>query len=171
MQHIIFQTDRLLLRRMTLEDAPLILALNSHPEVLRYLHEPILTTEADARRVLTDIIIPQYDLYNQGRWAMILKATGAFIGWCGLKWRPESGETDLGYRLLPDCWGKGYATEAARQTLSYGHHELGITTIIGRAHIDNLASITILQKIGMLYLKDEIVDTCPVKTFYSAIKA
>ncbi len=162
---IILQTPRLILRRITEADAPLIFALNRSPDVLRYLHEPELKDEADARRVIRDIILPQYSLYNLGRWAIILKEGNTFIGWCGLKYRPEKKEIDLGYRLVPQYWGYGYATEAATHTLRYGLDILNLETIIGQAHIENIASWTILEKIGMQYIKDEIVDDCPVKVY------
>jgi [ribosomal protein S5]-alanine N-acetyltransferase len=162
---IIFETPRLILRRMTEADAPLIYALNSSPDVLKYLHEPELKDEADASRVIRDIIMPQYSLYNLGRWAMHLKEGNSFIGWCGLKFRPELAEIDLGYRLMRQYWGHGYATEAAEYTLRYGLDVMDLETITGRAHIKNIASWTILQKIGMQYIKDEIVDDCPVKTY------
>ncbi|MGC4100474.1 GNAT family N-acetyltransferase [Ferruginibacter sp.] len=162
--HIIFQTPRLLLRRFTLDDAPLILQLNSDPEVLKYLHEPLLETEAQATKVLSDIILPQYE-HNLGRWAIHTKHNNEFIGWCGLKYRPELEEIDLGYRLKKTAWGHGYALEAAQHTIDYGLNELNIKTITGRAHVDNTASLQILQKTGMQFLKDETIDNCPVKTF------
>ncbi len=162
---VILETPRLLLRRMTLEDAPLLLELNSKPEVLRYIHEPMLVDEDHARQVITDIILPQYTLYNRGRWAVHLKADGRFAGWCGLKWHPAEGITDLGYRLLPVFWGKGYASEAALHTLNYGFDTLAIDKITGRAHAENLASVAILQKIGMRYAGNEVVDNCLVKIF------
>ncbi len=163
--YIVFETPRLILRRMTEADAPLIYALNSSPDVLQYLHEPELKDEADARRVITDIIMPQYSLYNLGRWAMIVKEGNTFIGWCGLKYRPELEEIDLGYRLMRQHWGHGYATEAALNTIKYGFDVLNLATITGRAHIKNIASWTVLEKIGMQYVKDEMVDDCPVKTY------
>lgn len=163
MQRII-ETPRLYLRRFTLADAPLIYKLNSKPEVLQYLHEHLVKDETHAAEVLTNIILPQYER-NLGRWATYLKDTDEFIGWCGLKYRPEIDETDLGYRFLPQHWGKGYATEAAKHTVEYGLNILGLQTITGRAHVENAASLKVLQKIGMTYLKDEVVDSCPVKTF------
>jgi RimJ/RimL family protein N-acetyltransferase len=133
---VIFETSRLLLRQFTLEDAPILLQLNSDPEVLKYLHEPLLQDEDNA-----------------------------FIGWCGLKYRPELEEIDLGYRFMQTAWGKGFATEAAQETLAYGFKKLYLSLITGRAHIENLASIRVLEKIGMEYIGDGIVDDCPVKTF------
>ena len=109
---IIFQAPRLLLRQFTQDDAHLILSLNSDPEIVKYVHEPTLKTEEQAKKILLDIILPQYK-NNLGRWAIHTKDNMDFIGWCGLKYRPELDEIDLGYRLMQKAWGKGYATEAA----------------------------------------------------------
>ncbi len=164
--HIILETPRLYLRCFAdnEEDAALIFALNSDAEVLKYLHEPLLSDTRHAREILQNVILPQYK-NKLGRWAAHLKQNNEFIGWCGLKYRPELGETDLGYRLKKNAWGKGYATEAASACLTHGFDSLGLDIITGRAHIDNTASLIILQKIGMQYIKDEIIDDCPVKTF------
>jgi ribosomal-protein-alanine N-acetyltransferase len=161
---IIFETPRLWLRQFTLDDASLLVALNSNPQVLKYLHEPLLTTEEQALHVLENIILPQYK-NKLGRWAIYIKETGEFIGWCGLKYLADRDETDLGYRLMQQYWGKGYAYEAAKHTLDYGFNHLHLNTIVGRAHIENTASLKILEKIGMHYVNDEVVDNCPVKTF------
>lgn len=162
--HLIIKTPRLYLRRFTLADAPLIYELNSKPEVLQYVHEHVIKDNTHATEVLTNIIMPQYQR-NLGRWATFISHTHEFIGWCGLKFRTELDETDIGYRFLPQYWGKGYATEAAKHTLEYGLDTVGLQTITGRAHVENAASLKVLQKIGMTYLKDEVVDNCPVKTF------
>ncbi|MBA2250787.1 MAG: GNAT family N-acetyltransferase, partial [Chitinophagaceae bacterium] len=133
---IVFETPRLFLRLFTKDDAALILALNSDPEIVKYVHENILKTEAEAKNIISNIILPQYK-NNLGRWAIHLKSDGAFIGWCGLKHLPDSSEIDLGYRLMKPAWGKGYATEAARHTLEHGFKKLDLPLITGKAHIDN----------------------------------
>lgn len=165
--HIIFETSRLILRQFTEADAPLILTLNSDPEVLKYLHEPTLKTVEQAENILLDIILPQYK-NNLGRWAIYTKNDMDFIGWCGLKYRPELDEIDLGYRLMQNAWGKGYATEAAQHTLDHGLNKLQLKLITGRAHIENLASIKVLEKIGMDFIGEGIVDDCPVRTYTKA---
>ena len=142
----------------------MILQLNSDPEILKYVHEPVLTTEEQARQILTDIILPQYK-NNLGRWAIHTKNNNEFIGWCGLKYRPELNEIDLGYRLKKDAWGKGYATEAAKHTLDHGFNNLNLQLITGRAHVENIASIKVLEKIGMQFIGEGIIDDCPVKTY------
>ena len=160
----IFETPRLILSQFTKDDASLILRLNSHPEVVKYVHEPVLKTEERAQEILLNIILPQYKL-NLGRWAIYTKEKNEFIGWCGLKHQPEANEIDLGYRLHPAWWRQGFATEAARHTLEYGLNKLRIPVITGRAHVKNMASLKILETIGMVWTKDEVIDNCPVKTF------
>ena len=162
--HIIFETPRLILRRFTEADAPLILQLNSDPEVVKYVHEPALETEEQARDIILNIIQPQYK-NNLGRWAMFTKAANEFIGWCGLKYRPEQDEIDLGYRLVKNAWGKGFATEAAQHTLEYGFTKLNLKLITGKAHVENIASLKILGKLGMVFIREGVEDNCPVRTY------
>jgi [ribosomal protein S5]-alanine N-acetyltransferase len=165
--HIVFETPRLYLCQFTEADAPLILELNSDPEVVKYVHEPTLKTEEEAGKIIKDIILPQYK-NKLGRWAMHIKGTDEFIGWCGLKYRPELDEIDLGYRLMQKAWGKGYATEAAQYTVDHGFNELDLKLITARAHIENLASIRVLEKLGMDFIGEGIVDNCPVRTYTKA---
>ena len=161
--HIILQTPRLILRQFTLAEAVLIQQLNSDPEVVKYIHEPTVDSIEQATTILKEIILPQYTLYNMGRWALHLKETNEFIGWCGLKKIDDI--IDLGYRFHQHNWGKGYATEAAQHVLDYGLQVLKIPLITGRAHIENTASQKVLEKIGMQFTKEEVVDNCPVKTY------
>ena len=161
---IMFETPRLILRRFTEEDAALILQLNSDPDVVKYVHERVLQTEEEAREIIVSIILPQYEL-NLGRWAMHTKADNEFIGWCGLKYLPKYDEIDLGYRINKSSWGKGFATEAATYTLDYGFNILQIPLITGKAHVDNIASLKILEKIGMKFIREEMEDECPIKVY------
>jgi len=162
--NVIIETDRLLLRTFTIEDAPLIYNLNLDPEVIRYTLDPIRDIE-HAREVLEKTILPQYALYNHGRWAVHTKQGMEFIGWCGLKARPERNEIDLGYRFIKSAWGKGYATEAAYACIQYGFEKLRLQRIIGRAMPGNKESLRVLEKCGMTYTGDEVVDGHPAKTY------
>jgi RimJ/RimL family protein N-acetyltransferase len=165
--HIVLETPRLILGQFTEDDAPLILRLNSYPDIVKYVHEPVLTSEEQARRIIVDIILPQYR-NNLGRWATYTKSNNEFIGWCGLKYRSERDEFDLGYRLIKSAWGNGYATEAAKHSLDHGINKLDLPIITGRAHIENIASLNVLEKIGMQFYREEIVDNCPVKTYIAS---
>lgn len=151
--NVIIETDRLLLRTFTIEDAAMIYQLNLDP----------VKDVNHAKEILEKTILPQYALYNHGRWAVHVKsgldpvATG-FIGWCGLKTRPEMNEVDLGYRFMKNTWGKGYATEAANASLRHGFERLGLKRIVGRALPGNLASIRVLEKCGMIYIGEQVVE-------------
>jgi RimJ/RimL family protein N-acetyltransferase len=162
--NVIIETDRLLLRTFTEKDAPLLFDLNFDPEVTKFTYDPMKDIN-HAKQVLEEVILPQYALYNHGRWAVHLKQRLEFIGWCGLKFRPERNEIDLGYRFIKTAWGNGYATEAAFASIKHGFEKLNLQRIIGRAVPDNLASLKILEKCGMSYMGVEFVDGYPAKTY------
>jgi RimJ/RimL family protein N-acetyltransferase len=155
--NVVFESDRLLFRLFTMEDAELVYRLNLDPEVTRFTHDPVSTIEK-ASEILERTILPQYALYNHGRWAVHLKQDLEFIGWCGLKYRAELKEIDLGYRFIKEFWGKGYATEAAFASIRYGFEKLGLQRIVGRAEPANIASVKVLEKCGMKHIGEEIVD-------------
>lgn len=167
--NIVIETERLLLRTFTIEDAPLIYELNLDPDVIRYTGDPINDIE-HARQILEQTILPQYALYNHGRWAVHVKPGFdligiGFIGWCGLKARPERNEIDLGYRFIKKAWGKGYATEAAFACMKYGFEKLNLQRIVGRAMPQNTGSIRVLEKCNMQYVGEELVDNHPAITY------
>lgn len=162
--NVIIETDRLLLRTFTLDDAPLVYKLNLDPEVIRYTLDPIRDIE-HAKDVLEKTILPQYALYNHGRWAVHTKPGNEFIGWCGLKARPERNEIDLGFRFIKTAWGKGYATEAAYACIQYGFEKLHLQRIVGRAMPENIGSVRVLEKCGMTYTGEDVVDSHPAKTY------
>jgi [ribosomal protein S5]-alanine N-acetyltransferase len=160
----ILQTERLYLRKFTINDAPLLIELNT-PIVLQYIDEPPLLAIEAAENVLQEIILPQYELYNLGRFAVHVKEDDRFVGWCGLKYLKEEDEIDLGYRFFEKEWGKGFATEAAKACLQFGFEERNLQKIIGRAYIDNIASQIVLQKVGLQYEKDMVEDGVVIKVY------
>lgn len=161
---LVIETSRLLLRIFTIQDAPLIYELNRDPAVTRYTYDPVKDL-AHAQLILENTILPQYVLYNYGRWAVHIKASLEFIGWCGLKFRPERMETDLGYRFKASSWDKGYATEAAFASIKYGFETLNIQRIVGRAEPGNIASIKVLEKCGMAFTCEEVIDGHLARTY------
>lgn len=167
--NVVIETERLLLRTFTIEDAALIYELNSDPEVTRYTGDPIDSIEK-AKEVLEKTILPQYALYNYGRWAVHLKSSMEFIGWCGLKNRPERRGSDdywidLGYRFKKIFWSKGYATEAAFSSIKYGFQVLKLKRIIGAAMPGNQASIRVLENCGMTFIGEETIDDHLAKVY------
>ena len=162
--NVIIQTGRLLLRTFTEDDAPLLYELNLDPEVIRYTLDPMTDLE-HAKKVLVEVILPQYVLYNHGRWAAHLKEDMQFIGWCGLKYVSERQEIDLGYRFGQKFWGKGYATESAYACLQYGFDKLNMRRIVGHALLENLGSIRVLEKCGMQYVGEQYIHGLLHKTY------
>lgn len=155
----ILQSERLLLRQFTPEDAQHFHDLNLDPAVIRFTGDPPFESVEAARQFLENY--DQYERFGYGRWAVIHRQAGEWLGWCGLKFHPDTGETDLGYRFFQKHWGKGYATESALACLDFGFANLHLHRIVGRAMKDNPASIRVLEKIGMRYVQDFDFDGNP----------
>lgn len=160
----IIETERLILREFAEEDAASFFALNNDPVVMQYTGDnPFLSVEETAA------FIRNYNTHNRqdgfGRLSILLKETHTCIGWCGLK-RHEDGMVDLGYRLHQKYWNKGYATEASVACLEHGFTHLSCSEILGRTAKSNAASIAVLKKIGMEFLKEAPCEGIPDSVFY-----
>jgi ribosomal-protein-alanine N-acetyltransferase len=158
MLSIPLETPRLILREMTEADADALFALSQNPSVTRYIiGESALATHEEALAVLRERVFPQYAL-GLGRWACVEKASGDFLGWCGIKYLAEHDEYDLGYRFFEHTWGKGYATEAARAACDFARARLPGKRVVGKAMLDNAASRRVLEKVGLVYEGDAVED-------------
>lgn len=141
------QTPRLILREFHLDDAENFYELNRNPNVIKFTGDSSFQNISEAEEFLKN-----YDDYKRngyGRWAVMEKDSGEFLGWCGLKF--DGKETDIGFRFFEEHWGKGFATESAKACLEFGFTKLKLEEIIGRAMHENLASIKVLEKIGMKF--------------------
>jgi RimJ/RimL family protein N-acetyltransferase len=143
------RTARLAMRELTAADAADLARLNEHPNVARFTGDRPIDA-VGALDVIERIIAPQYRAHGVGRWAVVRIADGAFIGWCGLKYHPAEDVYDVGYRLLPEHWGAGYASEAAAAVLAWGRARLPSARIVAWVHVENTASARVLEKIGMV---------------------
>lgn len=146
------QTARCVLRELQPSDSSGIFELDTDPQVHRYLGNRPISTMGQAAEVVA-FVRRQYVENGIGRWALIHRESGAFMGWCGLKLNTEplNGHVnyyDLGYRLMPRFWGQGYASEAGAAALAFGFDSLKIQTIYAAAHIENAASNRVLTKLG-----------------------
>ena len=142
-------THRLQLREFQAEDAAALFRLNSDPEVLRYTGDKPFVDISDASRFIDNY--DHYAAHGFGRWAVLDRQTGQFMGFCGLRRRAETAEVDLGFRLFRRYWAAGFATEASQACLDAGFMDFGLEEITGRAMRENLPSISVLQKLGMVY--------------------
>jgi len=148
----ILETERTKIRPLTPKDAEHFYMLNQDPEVLKYTGDnPFETVEA-AKEFLVQY--DQYEKYGIGRWAVINKENEEFLGWCGLKFTEKLNEYDIGFRFFRKHWNNGYATESAKACVELGLNKFKFPEIIARAMKDNLASIRVLEKIGLVYDRD-----------------
>jgi len=153
------ETERLLLRDLRLTDLEGMFELDSNSEVHRFLGNKPVKTISESQKIIESVLI-QYQERGIGRWAAIEKATGAFIGWSGLRLNQEynmNGFTnyyDVGYRLIPKYWGKGYATESGKAAIDYAFKILRLPEVYATAEINNQSSHNALLKIGLNYVED-----------------
>ena len=89
-----------------------------------------------------------YATWGYGRLACVWKATGAVVGFSGVKFVPEIDDNELGYRFLPEYWGMGLATEAGGASIAFARDVLGLKRLVGLVHPDNIASARVLRKLG-----------------------
>ena len=148
------ETERLLIRKFTFDDLPRLIELRSDPEVIKYLGgRRMQNPEAIEKRMR--FYIECYEKYGYGMCAMIWKETGAMIGWCGLQPLEETGETEVGYGMIKEFWGRGIGYECARAWLAYAFTETGATRIVAVADPENTGSWRIMEKCGMTYEKTD----------------
>lgn len=167
-------TDRLLMRDIMDEDVQGMFAMDSDAEVHTFLGNKPISTLEEAKKMI-DSIKQQYIDYGIGRWAVVEKESGEFIGWSGFRLITDvvNGRTqyyDLGYRLLKKSWGKGYASETAFASLNHGFAELNFKEIVGIADVANTASNAILKKVGLIK-QNEFTYEGTLHNFYSLTRA
>ncbi len=146
------ETKRLILRKLEEADAPSIFLMDSDPEVMKYIGVPVSTDISESKQAIK-MIQKQYEENGVGRLAVIEKESGLMIGWSGLKLLTKETNgyqnvLELGYRFLPESWGKGYAVEAGIASLEYGFNELNADAIYAYAHSGHDVSNHILRKLG-----------------------
>lgn len=153
MAKIFIETERLILREIVASDVQRMFLLDSNQDVMKYLGAKTLTTPHESLQTI-EKIRKQYRETGIGRWAVIEKKSDLLIGWSGLKLLTESVNNfknvyEIGYRFLPESWGKGYATEAGKAVLEYGFAQMNLDKIYACAVIENQGSNVILKdKLG-----------------------
>jgi len=148
------ESERLLIRPFQIGDEKAMYELNSNPLVQKYTGDTMINSVEEAKTLLENVVFKDYLEHGYGRLAVIYKPDNKLIGFTGIKYLPETnGESDLGYRFLPEYWGKGIATETSRMSLKYGFEDLHLKKIIGFTEIENIASTTVLKKMGFKITK------------------
>lgn len=147
----LLQSERLLLRRLSCADAAVFFRLNSEPELVQYTGRAALTSVAEALARLGSEQFRSDESAGLGRFACVEKSTARVVGIAGLRPEPEYGGYAFGYRILPEYWGQGFATEAATTLLQYGYGKLKLDKIVATVFPQNTASVRVLEKVGLVF--------------------
>lgn len=150
------ETERLLLRELLLTDADGMFELDSNPNVHLFVgNKPVRDISESLDQIIN--IQQQYKDFGTGRWAVVLKETGEFIGWSGIKFIKNEINNhkdfyEIGYRFIERHWGKGYATEAGKAFMDQAFNEMKVDAIYAYADAGNGNSRRILEKLGLRYV-------------------
>jgi len=147
----ILETERLVIRRLSADDAEFILALLNEPSFLRYIGDKGVRNIADAVRYIQTGPVASYERFGFGIYLVELKESGEPIGMCGLIKRETLPDVDIGFAFLPNFWSRGFAFEAAAAVLNYGRAVLGLRRIVAITSPDNDPSAKLLEKIGLRF--------------------
>ncbi len=163
----VLETDRLVLRWLTLDDAGFILQLVNEPAWLQFIGDRGVRTIEQARDYLTQGPIAMYARRGFGLFAVAQKSDGELLGICGLIQRDTLPDVDLGFAFLEKFRGKGYAQEAAAATLTLARETFSLSRLVAIVSPENLRSIRLLEKLGFAFERPlRLTETAPeVKLF------
>ncbi len=147
----ILKTERLILRRLTMEDAEFLVDLLNQPSFLRYIGDRGVRTVEDAERFLREGPLASYEEHGFGLLLVASRESGEPMGMCGLLRRDGLDDVDVGFAFLPDYWSRGYGYEAASAVLDHGYRVLGLERIVAIVSPDNQRSFKLLEKLGLRF--------------------
>jgi [ribosomal protein S5]-alanine N-acetyltransferase len=148
---IIAQTERLLIRQLTVDDAPFILKLVNEPAWLAYIGDKGVRTVEDAVNYILSGPMKSYEANGFGLWLVQLAQSNEPIGMCGLIKRDTLPLPDIGFAFLAAHNSKGYAHEAATAVLDYARNKVGLLHLLAIVNQDNVRSIHLLEKLGFRF--------------------
>ena len=143
------ETERLLLRPMTIDDVDALLTIFADPVVMMSFGGVLFDREQMERWVRRNL--SHQDLHGYGLFTVVLRDSGTVVGDCGLEHMVVAGvaEVEVGYDFRSDYWGRGLATEAAIAVRDFAFFELGLERLISLVRVGNAASSRVAEKAGM----------------------
>jgi ribosomal-protein-alanine N-acetyltransferase len=147
----VLETERLLIEPLTPDDAAFMLGLMNDPAYISNIRDRGIRTLEKAEEFLRNGPLSDYEKYGMGMMAMRLRDSGETIGICGLNRRLGRADVDIGYALLPQWRGAGFALEAAQAVFRHAIEDLGLKRIVGVTARENGGSIKLLEKLGLAY--------------------
>ncbi|WP_370222727.1 GNAT family N-acetyltransferase [Cytobacillus sp.] len=163
----VLETDRLILRWLTPDDAAFILELLNEAAWIRYIGDKGVRTLEDAKNYIVTGPMKMYSQLGYGLFMVERKEGNTPIGMCGLIKRDTLDNVDIGFAFLSTYQTQGYGFESAYATLKYGHEQLDLKRILAITSLGNHASSRLLEKIGMKYEGTIILDKEELKLFVS----
>lgn len=160
------ETDRLLLRKATLEDAEFFVALLNDENYIKGVRDSGVRTIADAEEYLRDKYFKGYEVNGFGIYLVWEKQLGKAIGVCGFVKRDGLEVPDLAYGVLTGHARQGYIHEAGKAMLSFGKQQLNFTTVGAIVNLDNQASVAVARKLGFHFVKVLTIPGIPVELQY-----
>ena len=159
---VVLETERLVLRRLRPDDLPALSALYRDPVVRRTFPDGTRTLE-ETREELEWFLGGHPRHPELGLWATVERATGAFLGRCGLlPWTIDGvPEVELAYLIDPERWGEGFGSEAARAIVRHTHEVLGLERLIGLIDPENAASVRVAEKVGLRFERNHVDEPGP----------
>ena len=148
---MVIKSERLVLRKVTIDDAEFVLRLLNQPSFIRYIGDRGVRNLEDAHGYILNRLIASYERNGFGLYLVELKESGVSIGISGFVKRDTLPDPDIGFAFLPEYWSKGYAVESAAAVMKYARDELGLTRILAITSPDNEASAKLLGKIGLRF--------------------
>ncbi|KXH83328.1 GNAT family N-acetyltransferase [Chryseobacterium kwangjuense] len=148
-ENSVYETERLILRPMTVDDRDFIFDLYNRPSFIRYIGDRNIKTVADAENYIKNRFMPQFEKLGFGNYLMVTKDKGEKIGGVGIFEREGLDVVDIGFSLLEEFEGKGYAYEAAQKVKSIGMDDFGLKKISAITSKDNFSSQKLIQKLGL----------------------
>ncbi|GAA0477551.1 N-acetyltransferase [Paractinoplanes deccanensis] len=154
------ETQRLVLREWRDDDLDGLAAMNADPEVMRYIMDGSVLDRAQSAERLRRMRAV-WEQHGFGLFAVEGRAEGVLLGWAGLaipEFLPEVlPAVEVGWRFAREFWGRGYATEAAREALRFGFEECGLERVVSIRHVDNVRSARVMAKLGLVHEFDTVV--------------
>jgi RimJ/RimL family protein N-acetyltransferase len=144
----VLETERLILRWLSTDDAEFILELLNDPSWVRFIGDKGVRTLDDARDYILKSLVAMYERLGFGLYLTELKDGGVPVGICGLIKRDSLEDVDIGFAFLPKFCGKGYAYESASAVMEYGKRTFGLNRIVAITSPDNYPSTRLLEKLG-----------------------
>ncbi len=148
-------TERLLLRAFSEQDVDPLFDILQQSGILRYYPNSAPPPRETAARIVARQLA-HWEEHGYGWWAVEFRDDPRLLGWAGLTYLPETGETEVAYLLRPEVWRRGLATEAAKAALGFGFDRFDFPFIIGLTHPENIASQRVLEKSGLCFVEEAV---------------